>query len=306
MGNRCLITGSSGYIGQKLSKYLTGQGIEVIGLTRNPKRKITGVKEGIRWVRWNPETLDGWETVLEDVSAVINLAGESINRIRWTRKNKQAIRQSRLRSTRTLIQGIGETGAHPDIFVQVSGIGYYGSRKDRILDENAPPGQGFLSRVSRDWEDASRNLETMGVRRVVFRTAMVLGPHGGVLKRLVLPFRFFLGARFGDGKQWMSWIHIQDVCRAMGYAISNSGLRGVFNLAAPQPVTNREMTGTLGRILKKPTIFFVPPFLIEIMLGEMGRELLLSSQRAVPRRLREAGFAFSFPELNQALSDILT
>jgi uncharacterized protein (TIGR01777 family) len=306
MRNICIITGATGFIGQRLSGYLVNQGYQVVGLSRNPEKIYEKTKLPVKLVRWNPDGLDGWETVMKNAAVVINLAGENISGFRWTPKSKEKILLSRTRSSRTLIDAIEKTENRPDVFIQVSGIGYYGSRKDDIMDEYSSPGEGFLSRVSQRWEAASEQVEAMKIRRVVFRTGMVLGPRGGALIRLIMPFRFFLGARFGSGNQWTPWIHILDVCRAMEYAISHINLKGVFNLTAPQAVTNKEMTRTLGKILKKPSFFVLPAWIIKIILGEMGRELLLSSQRVVPRRLVQEGFEFSYPDLKKALSEILS
>ena len=302
----CIITGATGFIGRKLSHFLIERGFEVLGLSRNPD----GVpdRSGLRipLARWNPDRLDGWETVMKNAAIVISLAGESIGRFRWTRGIKQRILQSRVRSCRCLVRAFEETGVRPEVFIQNSGIGYYGSRKDEILDEDSSPGKGFLAQVSREWEAATEPLKEMNIRRVVFRTGMVLGKEGGALKRLTLPFHFFLGSRFGSGKQWVPWVHIGDVCRTMEYIIIKSRLEGIFNLTAPKPVTNREMTRTIGKILKKPSFFIVPSFLIQILLGEMGRELLLPSQRVAPRRLLEEGYEFCYTDLKAALSDILS
>jgi len=294
----CLITGATGFIGQAISKFLIDKGYPVYGLSRNP-----GNKTGL--LRWNPRKLDGWEEIVKKATVIINLAGHSIGSTRWTQKTKNRILQSRTRSTLSLIEAIQKTNSRPDLFIQISGVGYYGSRGDEILDENSTPGSGFLSQVSQEWEASTERLESMNIRRVIFRTGLVLGPNGGVLKRLIPPFRFFLGGTFGPGTQWVSWIHLSDVCRAMEFAITRKQVSGVYNLTAPQPITNRQMTQAMGKILNRPTFFALPSWIIKIRLGEMGEELLLAGQQAVPNRLIHDGFNFGFPDLNSALTDIL-
>ena len=295
----CLITGATGFIGQAISKFLLEMGYPVYGLSRNPAKE-TGL------MRWNPQKLDGWEDVMTKARVIINLSGHSIGNSRWTKKTKTRILHSRIQSTNILIEALRKTSSQADLFIQISGIGYYGSRGDEILDENSTPGSGFLSQVSQEWEASTAKLESMNIRRVIFRTGLVLGPNGGALKRLLPPFRFFLGGIFGPGTQWVPWIHISDVCRALEFVISRPQIRGTINLTAPQPVTNRQMTQILGKILNRPTFFTLPAWIIRIRLGKMGEELLLSSQRALPRRLQQEGFEFSYPDLNSSLSSILS
>lgn len=295
----CLITGATGFIGRAISKFLSDMGYPVYGLSRNPGKE-TGL------LHWNPQKLDGWEDIMKKAKIIINLAGHSIGSSRWTKKTKNRILHSRVESTDILVEALRKTSSRPDLFIQISGIGYYGSRGDEILDENSTPGSGFLSQVSQEWEASTERLEPMNIRRTIFRTGLVLGPGGGALKRMLIPFRFFLGGIFGPGTQWVPWIHISDVCRALEFVISRPQIRGTINLTAPQPVTNRQMTQILGKILNRPTFFTLPAWIIRIRLGKMGEELLLSSQRALPRRLQQEGFEFSYPDLNSSLSSILS
>lgn len=295
----CLITGATSFIGRAISKFLSDMGYPVYGLSRNPGKE-TGL------LHWNPQKLDGWEDIMKKAKIIINLAGHSIGSSRWTKKTKNRILHSRVESTDILVEALRKTSSRPDLFIQISGIGYYGSRGDEILDENSTPGSGFLSQVSQEWEASTERLEPMNIRRTIFRTGLVLGPGGGALKRMLIPFRFFLGGIFGPGTQWVPWIHISDVCRALEFVISRPQIRGTINLTAPQPVTNRQMTQILGKILNRPTFFTLPAWIIRIRLGKMGEELLLSSQRALPRRLQQEGFEFSYPDLNSSLSSILS
>ena len=295
----CIITGATGFIGRAISRFLRDQGYPVHGLSRNPDKE-----SGL--ARWNPQKLDGWEHIIKKAGVIINLAGHSIGKSRWTKKTKSHILNSRIQSTNILIKALRKTNSRPDLFIQISGVGYYGSRGDEIVDENSTPGSGFLAHVSREWETATNYLEKMNIRLVTFRTGLVLGSNGGAVKRLVPPFRFFLGGPFGPGTQWVSWIHLTDVCRAMEFAISRKKISGIFNLTSPQPVANQQMAQTIGKILNRPAFFRLPAWIIKVRLGEMGQDLLLSGQRALPRRLQQEGFDFKYPDLHSGLHNILS
>src|SRR4030042_1710643 len=208
--NQILITGASGFIGQPLSEFLLKKGYPVIGLSRNPTGLEHKGKSTPALKRWNPERLDGWEEILEKASVVVNLAGENIGASRWTEKTKNRILHSRIQSSRTLTKALGKTFNKPHTFVQISGMGFYGSRHEELLDENSSSGHGFLSSVSQKWEAETDELESLGIRRIIVRCGMVLGRNGGGLKRLLLPFRFYLGVTFGNGTQWMPWLHLSD------------------------------------------------------------------------------------------------
>jgi uncharacterized protein (TIGR01777 family) len=301
-----VITGSTGFIGQALSAHLLSRGFRVMGLSRHPERRRPELIPGADEERWNPEKLDGWERILKHSDAILNLAGAGIGPKPWTKRIKHQILNSRLQASRILVQALKKIDTKPQLFVQISGTGYYGSRDQESLDEHSTGGRGFLAKVSREWEAATLDLEQMGIRRVICRTGMVLGPNGGVLKRLLLPFRLFLGGTIGTGDQWMSWIHRTDVCRAFEFLVSRPKLEGIFNLSTPKPVTNREWTQTISKTMKKPAFLHIPAWSVKTFLGEMGEELLLASQRVFPGRLLEAGFKFRFPDLESGLRDILS
>lgn len=300
-----IITGATGFIGRALTRHFLGKGYRVVGLSRNPGIKDPESRETVTCERWNPKNLDGWENVLAGAYAVINLAGANIGTSLWTKKTRNLILNSRIQAARTLADAFRKIGEKPGTFIQISGIGYYGSRADEPLDENSANGKGFLAAVSREWESATIELEAMAIRRIICRTGMVLGSKGGALNRMLTPFRSYLGSTFGSGNQWTPWIHLKDVCRSMEFLISHPQLEGIFNLTTPHPITNREWTRTVASILGKPAFLKLPAWAIKIFLGKMGDELLLSSQRVIPRKLLDTGFEFEFPDLASALADIL-
>jgi uncharacterized protein (TIGR01777 family) len=291
---RILVTGASGFIGSALIGFLRRDGHDAVALVRRPAR-------GSGEVQWNPAAVDA--APIEGADAVVHLAGENIAAGRWTPQRKKAIFDSRVDSTRNLAQSIAATARKPKVFVSASAIGFYGNRGDELLAESSSPGSGFLPEVARAWEAAA---ERAGVRVVLPRIGIVLSGHGGALPRMTIPFRMFMGGRVGDGRQWMSWIALEDLVRLLLFAIANHELRGPVNAVAPQAVTNAEFTRTLGRVLHRPTFFPAPAFALRLLMGEMADELLLSGQRVEPKAAREAGFRFEFPQLHSALARAFT
>jgi uncharacterized protein (TIGR01777 family) len=292
-----LISGASGLIGTALSSQLRDAGHTVYPLSR----RDTGQP-----FYWRPEK----GIILFDDSirldAVINLAGENIAEGRWNKIRKKRIVDSRIDSTRLLSDKLASLAHRPDVFISGSAIGFYGSRGDEIMDETSSHGSGFLAEIGTAWEDATRAAEDAGIRTVHIRTGIVLSPRGGVLKKMLLPFRFGLGGIIGDGRQYMSWISIDDEVNAISFLLHNTELSGPFNLVAPAPVTNREFTRKLGKVLKRPTPFPMPAPVVRLMFGEMGDELLLSSTRVAPVRLEQAGYAFRHTDFEQALKDLIS
>jgi uncharacterized protein (TIGR01777 family) len=296
-----LIAGATGFLGGMLTPFLVRQGYRVIGLSRRQNIiQDDGTHTG-EIHRWNSSALDGWEKRLEPADFIINLAGENISAFRWTAKKKERIHHSRLQASKTLMQAIGKQKSRPRLFIQVSGIHFYGSRGDTTIDENEPGGLGFLAGVAQDSENLTADIESLGIRRVVLRLGMVLSLQGGALPRLLLPFRLFVGGRMGDGQQWIPWIHAIDFCRAMEFFLTQENISGPVNLVSPQPVQNCELTRVVAQTLKRPALMPLPGWIITIFLGEMGRELLLSSQRALPKKLTACGFDFQFPDFAAAL-----
>jgi len=285
---RVLIAGGSGFIGSHLSKFLFEKGYEVLIVSRDSSRGIP-YDEVYRYVDGN--------------TVIVNLAGENIASGRWTSKKKKAIKESRIWAGRKLIEEIRRSGRKPGAFLQASAIGYYGCSTDAEFDEESPPGDDFLARLVVEWENSTREVEDMGIRRVVLRIGLVLARDGGAYPRIRFPFRLGLGGKIGTGKQWMSWIHIEDLVRSIEF-LMKSNYSGPFNLTAPNPVRNAEFTRTLCEVLRKPCFLPVPAFILKILFGEMADYLLLRGQKVIPRRLLEAGFQFRYPDLRKALENL--
>lgn len=296
---RVLVSGASGLVGRALCPALQARGGEVVRLVRNSTR----IPEGA--VSWDPDhgtlPLEG----LSGVDAVVHLAGESIASGRWSEARKERIRGSRMNGTRLLAKRIAELPAPPKVLVSASAIGVYGDTGDQAVNEDSRTGSGFLAEVCRAWEEATQPASEAGVRVIHLRIGLVLSGSGGALATMLLPFKLGLGGPLGDGRMWMSWIHIDDLVRVILFAIDTPALTGPVNALSPDPVTNREFSRTLGRVLGRPAVLPVPAFVLRLLLGEMADGLLLSSVRAHPGRLEEAGFQFHQPALEGALRSLL-
>lgn len=293
---KALITGASGLIGTELQKALKEKGWELLLASRSEPKDDRHIKwtveEGFR-----DEDLER----LEGLDAVIHLAGENVAGLRWTDEKKKAIRDSRVLGTRTLIDAFTKLKNRPKTFLSGSAIGFYGNRGDDEMTEASPAGDGFLPEVCRDWEAESRRAEDLGIRTVLLRTGIVLSKDGGALGTMLLPFKMGVGGVVGSGKQWMSWISLEDQIRAMMFVLENETIRGAVNLTSPNPVTNEQFTKTLGEVLYRPTFLPLPEFAVGMIFGEMGDALLLDSTKVQPKRLEDAGFEFKFPELKPAI-----
>jgi uncharacterized protein (TIGR01777 family) len=302
-----LITGGTGLIGTALTQSLLADGHRVTILTRqqNPSLPSGAVAQV-----WDAKTAEGWGPVINDVDAVINLAGESLAGhgplpARWTDARKASIRESRLNAGHALAQAIDSATKPPQVLVQASGVGYYGTHEDEPIDENAPAGTDFLGTLAVDWEASTQPVESKGVRRAIIRTGAVLSVNGGALPKLLLPYRLFVGGPLGTGRQFMPWIHIADEVNAIRFLIDQSAAQGAFNLCSPHPVTNREFGNVLGRVINRPSLLPVPAFAMHALFGEVAN-VVLEGQRALPRRLQSLGYTFRFPELEPALRDLLS
>jgi len=286
------VTGASGFLGSATSRMLAAQGHRVIPLLRSSNEP--------RAARWNPEigTID--LAPVRSLDAVVHLAGENIGR-RWTRARKATIFHSRVEGTQLLSRALAALPQRPKVMVCASACGYYGDRGDQVLEESSGPGAGFLAEVCRQWEDASQLAEQSGIRVVHLRFGIVLAVHGGALAKMLPVFRFGLGGRFGHGRQWWSWIALDDALNVIQWALMNETLSGAVNTVSPSPVTNCEFTRTLGILLRRPTLFAVPAFAARLAFGEMAQEALLSSARVLPARLQQIGFSFLCPTLDSAL-----
>jgi uncharacterized protein len=296
---KILVSGSHGLVGTALVESLTADGHEVVRLVRG------GRNFGTPQVEWDLDRGRIDEQQLEGIQAVIHLAGESIASSRWTEQKKHEIRESRVYGTTLLSETIAELSQPPSVFLCASAIGYYGDRGDELLTETSSAGNDFLASVCVDWEQATRAASEKGIRTVNTRFGIILDRHGGALEKMLLPFRMGIGGRIGNGRQWMSWIALEDVVGALKFLMLDHDVSGPVNLVAPNPVTNAEFTKTLGRVLSRPTFFPVPEFGVRLAFGEMGDALLLSSQRVEPSVLEDNGFPFYWPSLEPALRHLL-
>jgi len=300
---RILITGGTGLIGRALAADLVREGHEVIVLSRHPER-ASDMPSGVRVQGWDARTAEGWAHLADGADAIVNLAGENLAAGRWTAERKRRIRESRVNAGRAVAEAVEAASRKPRVVVQASAVGYYGPCGDEEITEEHPPGNDFLARVCVEWEASTAAVEEMGVRRPVIRTGVVLSATEGALPRMLPPFRFGLGGPLGSGRQWFPWIHLADEVGAIRFLIEHAEAGGPFNLSAPNPVTNAEFTRALGRVLGRPTFMRVPAFALRLLFGEMGT-VLLEGQRAVPKRLLEAGYTFRFTEVEAALGDLL-
>jgi uncharacterized protein (TIGR01777 family) len=257
-----------------------------------------------REIFWNPESGSLDTASLDGLDAIVHLAGESIA-ARWTPQKKARIRASRIEGTRLLAERAAQMQQPPKVFVSASAIGYYGDRGNEIMIEDSPPGTSFLCQVCREWEAATQAAEARGIRTVRLRIGVVLSKHGGALAQMLFPIRIGVGGRLGSGRQYMSWISIDDLIGAIQHALATESLSGAVNAVAPAPVTNAEFTKTLGKVLRRPTVFPVPAFAVRLLFGEMGQELLLASTRVEPSRLIRSGYTFRHAKLEGALRAVL-
>jgi uncharacterized protein (TIGR01777 family) len=308
---RVIITGGTGLIGRALAESLAADHHDVIVLSRSPEKAI--LPAGVRAERWDGRTASGWGALADGADAIVNLAGESIggeNMValitkRWTPERKQLIRSSRINAGMAVRQAIEAAKQKPRVLIQASAVGYYGVRGGEEITEDTPAGGDALAKICLDWEATTASVETMGVRRAVIRTAgVVMSTQGGALPFMLLPFRFFVGGPLGNGKQWFSWIHLQDEVRAVRFLIDNPGASGAFNVCAPNPLTNAHLSRVIGQVMHLPSFLPTPAFAMRLLLGEKAT-LVLDGQRQMPKRLQQMGFEFHFPNVEVALRDLL-
>lgn len=295
---KVVVTGATGLVGSQLVPVLTGQGHEVYRLTHSKPREAHDIS-------WNPARQELPKARLEGAEAIVNLAGENIAGRRWNAKFKQAIRTSRLDSTKLLCDTITQLQTPPKVLVCASAIGYYGDRGSEILNETSPPGKGFLADACRDWEALCEPVKAKGIRVVNLRIGVVLSPKGGALAQMLTPFKMGVGGVIGSGNQYWSWITVDDLVSIICHCISNEKMSGPVNATSPCPVTNYDFTKILGTVLQRPTFFPMPAFAARLALGEMADALLLSSARVMPNRLSESGYHFQYPTLEAALRHLL-
>lgn len=296
---KMLVSGSNGLIGSHLVPFLEGKGHEVVRLVRgkaDPRE---------REISWNPAdgTLNAAD--LEKLDAVVHLAAENVGNARWTPEKKALIRSSRVEGTRLLAETLSRLSYPPRVLVCASAVGYYGDRGSEVLQEESEAGSGFLAGVVREWEAASKAAAEKGIRVVNLRIGIVLSSKGGALARMLIPFKLGVGGKVGSGKQYISWITMEDLVRSVLHVLVNNSLQGPVNAVAPNPVTNLEFAKTLGRVLDRSTFLATPAFVARLALGEAAKDLLLASARVHPTRLEASGFAFEHPVLEEALRHVL-
>ncbi len=296
---RGLVTGATGFIGRQLVARLENP----VVLSRNPRRAIERLGQ-VQVFPWDPTSEEPPAEAFRNVEAVFHLAGESVGEGRWTAAKKRRIRASRVDGTRHLVDALGRLSSRPGVLVSASAVGYYGSRGDEVLDESSPPGEDFLAETCKQWESESARARDHGLRVVNPRTGIVLGAGGGALARMLLPFKLCIGGRLGTGRQWMPWIHIEDLVGLLLAAAKDDRFDGPINAVAPTQVTNREFTRVLASVLRRPAVFPAPRVALRMALGEFGN-VLLTSQRAVPTAAQTAGYQFRYDDLKQALTQII-
>ncbi len=309
---RVIITGGTGLIGSALAENLAKDGYEVIVLSRNPGQHA--LPPGVRAEKWDAKTAVGWGHLVDGTgvaggTAVINLAGENIKGngflpSRWTPERKRRILQSRLDAGTAVLQAIQQAVIKPKVLIQSSAVGYYGPRGTEVVTADASPGSDFLADVCVQWEQVTDPVVAMGVRRVILRTAgVVMTTEGGALPLLALPIKLFVGGPLGSGRQYMSWIHLEDEVRAIRFLLENDAASGPFNLCAPEPLPHKELGKAIADVLQRPYYFPVPAFALKLVLGEMATTVL-DGQRAVPEKLQKLGFTYKFGEIKSALRDL--
>lgn len=297
---RVTITGATGFIGKALIDRYAAEGCELFVLAR---RQPPGLPTGARFFRWDAISDEFPLEALEESNAVIHLAGEPVAQ-RWTPEAKRRIRESRSHGTRRLVEALSTISRRPEVLVSASAIGYYGSRGDETLSEESKAGSGFLAETCIEWERAATLAESLGMRVVIPRIGIVLSPEGGALAQMLPPFRLGAGGRLASGRQWMSWIHRADLVELIRWCAATPPVRGPVNATAPNPKMNADFTRMLAQVLRRPALFPVPSFALHIMFGEMA-EVLLGSQRVLPRKAIGSNFVFQFAELGPALADLL-
>jgi uncharacterized protein (TIGR01777 family) len=303
--DRIVIAGASGFVGRALVRELAHAGYETVALSRDPEAARRRLPEGIVIAGWDGRTAGDWAIAVDGASAVINLAGDSLAKGRWKEGKKRRILESRIGAGAALVEAVRRARAKPDVLVQASAVGFYGSPGEMEVDESLPAGVGFLSEVARQWEASTREIEALGVRRVVVRSGLVLGAGGGAWPSLVGPFRLLAGGPLGSGRQWVSWISLDDEVRAIRFLVEHPGLAGTFNLVAPCPLRQRELCRAIGRAMRRPCWLPVPAVLLRALFGEKAGETLLVSQRVVPKRLTAAGFEFRYAAAGAAIAALV-
>ena len=299
-----LIAGGTGPVGQRLADNLFHHQHTVTILSRQ-KYKPANLPAKVGFAQWDGKSAEGWGHLVEKVDAIVNLAGAGLADERWSDERKQMIRESRVAAGQAVTEAIQAAANKPQVLIQSSAVGYYGPHKSGTITEDSPAGNDFLAKVCVDWENSTKAVEELGVRRAIIRSGVVLDTAGGALPKMLIPFRLVVaGGPIGSGRQWISWIHYADEADAIRFLLENEAAQGPFNLTAPHPARNREFMKTIGQVMHRPAFMPVPAFALKLMFGEMAM-VLLEGQHVVPERLQALGYEFKFPTIKEALTDLL-
>ena len=300
---KIVIIGATGFIGKMLFTVLLSEDHDITVITRDVEYARENLGDNALFFAWDGKDEAILAEAFKGARAIINLAGENLSAKPWTEKQKQKILESRIATTNAIVNVINGMPQKPEVLLQASAIGYYGSSLTTVLDEDSPPGNGFLAKVTKQWETEALKLDN-DVRLILLRSGIVLGPNGGALSSMAKPFKLGLGGHAGSGKQWLSWIHLDDEVEAIRFLLEKKSAKGVFNLTAPQPVRMKTFSKELAKVMKKNSWMHIPSFIIKILMGSMGREMILSSRKVLPKRLLDEGFKFRFNDLRMALLSI--
>ena len=298
------ITGSNGLIGKELSSKLLNDGNNIILLTRDASSVNNVQNQSFSVKSWDYKIPDQLKELMENNYAIIHLAGANLSNKRWNKEYKDIIYDSRITSTKNIVNAIESCTIKPKVFIMLSAVGIYGNRGDEVLREDSQYGNDFLANLCRDWENEAEKVESSGVRRVSLRIGLVLSKEGGVLKKLLLPFKLFMGGTLGNGAQWFPWIHIQDVVNIISFALTNESMKGAFNCAAPGIVRMKDFSKALGKTIRRPSYIRIPKFVLRIISGQFAYTAV-SSQRVSIKRIKRTGYKFRFEELGSALNNLL-
>jgi hypothetical protein len=299
---KILITGGTGFVGTQLTSRLTQDGHELTILSRSAKRSGE-VPRGISYLQGDPTQKGAWQEAIKSHDAVINLAGASIF-AKWTKEHKKAIRESRVSTTRNIVEGIPSHSQEPFRLFSTSAVGYYGFCGDEELTEDSPPGNDFLAQIAKEWEEEALKAKGKGARVIITRFGIVMGEKGGALSQMIPLFKKYIGGPIGSGKQWFSWVHIKDLSEAFAFLMKHPEISGPVNVCAPNPVRNKDLAKALGKVLHRPSFMPAPAFMVKLVLGEFG-SVILEGQRVIPKRLMDSGFAFQYPDIEKALKGIV-
>ncbi len=302
---KLLLAGCTGFIGKELIKNLEKKGHKIILLSRDSQKYHFIENENISIKSWDGKTIGEWANEVENIDGIINLSGESVVKKRWDRKQKEILRNSRIDSTKVLIEAIKKAKKKPKVLINASAVGFYGDVKDGEVGESSPMGKGFLAKLCSDWEGTALSAKSEGLRVVILRIGVVLEKEGGAIKSMLPPFLMFAGGPLGSGKQWLPWIHRDDVVNIIIFSLENERIDGPINVSAPEIVDMNSFCSEFGKVLKRPSWAPVPGFGLKILLGEMS-DMLLSGQKATPKKLISSGYNFKYPKVNEALKAIFS